>query len=740
MMANYLDSTHEKNASTVYQKSNEQPCPRSQMSHIYSPGYVPPERQRELERANRVYHDSEKDERRRRRYKSGRKSPNSSRSLDPTPDSSQNHRRISLACVACRKARVKCSGDQPACTGCQACGRNCFYVRDTQQTGNGSIEDINGMYSSVYQELPEYSVEREWAPPTNVEDKPNRDSSIYKHIDGYLCLFPFGGVSHRHYEPTRNVPSISSDVFLQTTSTLSLPIRESREAEIEKPNNMTLPVNDFQEHPVEWTGTATSLADRSGNHQQSLEGETIAHRPRGHQSREHDITNAMSDSNTPHGSSLSSPRQTSDSTSACTTLSRDESEGSSSSINEGSDDGSDEEETAFIRRVEKRLALLRDVMDIVYSTSTCLATSDTMVDGETGTPSTTRDGPGNGCYSNNERNKSHDPKGKRPSRKDEQNKDEEGDGEGQQPKRIKSGIYSNQFDPRKFACPYYQRNRYRCEINMNLPRGACYGPGFQTVHRVKEHLYRAHMLPPICPRCDIQLESDIALERHMRQDSPCEIRTKQLRAGINSTTERLLRSRNKDFNKKTEKEKWEYMYDILFPADDRRNRPSPYHENLAEINFVEDSPHPKSTAKRYNEFLQRELFQRIYRILENQIDEALDLAERDVTGTLKGQLQGIVHNVQTDLYEEFQVSIAKENEQNVDGPVESDTQIPMLEPEAIPSYCLSSSPLRAPWPALELSHQPTTRTPPQCQIYRASNLTLTLFLTLSESTRVEIPI
>lgn len=164
------------------------------------------------------------------------------------------------------------------------------------------------------------------------------------------------------------------------------------------------------------------------------------------------------------------------------------------------------------------------------------------------------------------------------------------------------------------------------------------------------------------------------------------------------------------------------------------------HENLAEINFVEDSPHPKSTAKRYNEFLQRELFQRIYRILENQIDEALDLAERDVTGTLKGQLQGIVHNVQTDLYEEFQVSIAKENEQNVDGPVESDTQIPMLEPEAIPSYCLSSSPLRAPWPALELSHQPTTRTPPQCQIYRASNLTLTLFLTLSESTRVEIPI
>ncbi|KAI1397776.1 hypothetical protein F4819DRAFT_63101 [Hypoxylon fuscum] len=56
-----------------YRRYNEVPCPRSQMSHIYPPGYVPPERQQERERASRVIIDSEKEERRRRRHKNGRK-------------------------------------------------------------------------------------------------------------------------------------------------------------------------------------------------------------------------------------------------------------------------------------------------------------------------------------------------------------------------------------------------------------------------------------------------------------------------------------------------------------------------------------------------------------------------------------------------------------------------------------------------------------------------------------------
>lgn len=61
----------------------------------------------------------------------------------------------------------------------------------------------------------------------------------------------------------------------------------------------------------------------------------------------------------------------------------------------------------------------------------------------------------------------------------------------------------------------------------------------------------------------------------MRQDPPCVTRPKQLREGINSTTEKLLRSRNKDFNKKTEADKWRYVYTMIFPADNPRDLPSP---------------------------------------------------------------------------------------------------------------------------------------------------------------------
>lgn len=423
--------------------------------------------------------------------------------------------------------------------------------------------------------------------------------------------------------------------------------------------------------------------------------------------------NAMSELSSPNESMFSSPRRTSDIASAYTTPSRGESETSSSSMNEGSEDDLDEEECVYVRRAEKKRVILRDLMGVVYSSYNLLASSGAMSDGESKPSCGARGSPTTSQSSSDQPNKSCGPKGKRNLSKRDEDSDKEENGEGQQPKRVKSGIEIDGLDrERKFACPYFQRNHHRRLSNINLPRRACYGPGFHTVHRVKEHLYRAHRQPLVCPRCDTQTESEISLEVHMRQDPPCAKRPKQLREGINSTTEKLLRSRNRDFTKKSEAEKWRHVYTILFPADDLNDLPSPYHENHIEANFANDSP-IDSTAKRYEEFIKRELFPRIYRVLETKIDEALDSAERGITETLKTQLQGILRDVQVELRDEFEAANEAQNELEDNRPIETTVGMPNPEPAIQDMWSLDSFP--GPWSAFEMGERldaPSSPVPP----------------------------
>ncbi|KAI1779359.1 hypothetical protein F4818DRAFT_438136 [Hypoxylon cercidicola] len=409
----------------------------------------------------------------------------------------------------------------------------------------------------------------------------------------------------------------------------------------------------------------------------------------------------------PNESLLSSPRRTSEITSACTTLSQGESEASSSSMNEGSEDGLDEEENAYVRRAEKKRALLRDLMGMVYSSYSRLAASGTMKEGESSTSNAARESPTSRQPSGSQQNKSRGPKGKRRLSRGGDDNDKEEDDEGQQPKRARSGVDVDGPDrARKFACPYYQRNHHRRQANINLPRRACYGPGFLTVHRVKEHLYRAHTLPLVCPRCDSQIDSEYSLENHMTQNPPCEVtRPKIFREGVDSTTEKLLRSRNRDFSKKTEADKWRHVYAILFPADDPSDLPSPYHENHIEANFA-NSSHLNSTAERRNEFLRREFFPRIYRVLERRIDEALESAERDATDTLKSQLPGIFRDVQAELSDELQVAIGVENEPNSVIPIGPTVDIPIPEPDAVLPDPWSLNSFPGPWSAFEMDDRP----------------------------------
>jgi hypothetical protein len=124
-------------------------------------------------------------------------------------------------------------------------------------------------------------------------------------------------------------------------------------------------------------------------------------------------------------------------------------------------------------------------------------------------------------------------------------------------------------DERRLACPYFKRNPERYKYS-----GACAGPGFLTAHRLKEHLFRRHEMPPFyCPCCYVGFKNRAAQDAHIRL---ADCITRPLEAspeGFDSHQGNKLRSRT--FQTGTEKEKWRKMFSILFPDVEPSGIPHP---------------------------------------------------------------------------------------------------------------------------------------------------------------------
>ncbi|KAK0722671.1 hypothetical protein B0T26DRAFT_870690, partial [Lasiosphaeria miniovina] len=64
------------------------------------------------------------------------------------------------------------------------------------------------------------------------------------------------------------------------------------------------------------------------------------------------------------------------------------------------------------------------------------------------------------------------------------------------------------------ACIFFKR--YPASENLS---GACLGPGWPSVHRVKEHIYRIHMQKGSpCPRCREVFDTSGHLDLHLQQN------------------------------------------------------------------------------------------------------------------------------------------------------------------------------------------------------------------------------
>ena len=123
-----------------------------------------------------------------------------------------------------------------------------------------------------------------------------------------------------------------------------------------------------------------------------------------------------------------------------------------------------------------------------------------------------------------------------------------------------------------------EKERYACPYLKHAPGThgrikSCLG-GWPTVSRVKEHLTRAHKMPPQCSRCGQGFRSAQHLAEHLRAAVPCILQIYRPLDGLTDEQLKRLRGRNSSQGgASTEKDKWNQVYKIAFP--DEKNIPSP---------------------------------------------------------------------------------------------------------------------------------------------------------------------
>ncbi|KAF5551897.1 hypothetical protein FNAPI_7274 [Fusarium napiforme] len=137
----------------------------------------------------------------------------------------------------------------------------------------------------------------------------------------------------------------------------------------------------------------------------------------------------------------------------------------------------------------------------------------------------------------------------------------------------------------RFACPFYKNDPERYANTRS-----CCGPGWETVHRVKEHIFRSHTHPEHeCQRCFQPFKTELKLSKHLRASPPCEVQSRntQEHDGINASQSKALHARARKCDpgadlKEVEEQRWNDVYKIIFPGGGLV--PTPYYDRLQKSN------------------------------------------------------------------------------------------------------------------------------------------------------------
>ncbi|KAG5662555.1 hypothetical protein KAF25_004973 [Fusarium avenaceum] len=127
-----------------------------------------------------------------------------------------------------------------------------------------------------------------------------------------------------------------------------------------------------------------------------------------------------------------------------------------------------------------------------------------------------------------------------------------------------------QLKPR-FACPFFKAG-----IRVSARHRACEGPGWTDINKVKEHIFRTHLVDHhknkfVCRRCDEGFKTDELFLAHQHQELACHKITSQPAYGkLTREQASSLRSLKRKSTKISDEERWFEIYKLVNPSSDPR--------------------------------------------------------------------------------------------------------------------------------------------------------------------------
>ncbi|XDG03555.1 hypothetical protein ABKA04_003170 [Annulohypoxylon sp. FPYF3050] len=212
-------------------------------------------------------------------------------------------------------------------------------------------------------------------------------------------------------------------------------------------------------------------------------------------------------------------------------------------------------------------------------------------------------------------------------------------GDGRNPDRGGSKRAKKEVETeKKFACPYYKH-----DPRAHVKHRSCAGPGWTSLHRLKEHLYRAHRLPKhICPRCNAPFEDSKDLNGHLRAEILCaKLDLVPALQGIDDEIEAKLKVRKKQCPGMTDEQRWGEIYMILFPKANPNAIPTPYYDSNDALRFSKSVEEWKKIKKRMQKDLPN--------IVQKKVEKSFEKVEVEV-------LDGLADIVRNCVYEIFKDS------------------------------------------------------------------------------------
>ncbi|KAH7414558.1 chitin synthase-domain-containing protein [Phaeosphaeria sp. MPI-PUGE-AT-0046c] len=128
-----------------------------------------------------------------------------------------------------------------------------------------------------------------------------------------------------------------------------------------------------------------------------------------------------------------------------------------------------------------------------------------------------------------------------------------------------------------FACPYLKR-----DPDEYAERQSCSRSGWTTIHGLRQHVYRCHILPIKCPSCSQPFDSSRLFTRHLAETATCDLslcEDDEPILGLESLIQKI-KAPKANVADPSEEDMWRVLYTTLFPKDAKDNMPNPYVEQI----------------------------------------------------------------------------------------------------------------------------------------------------------------